>query len=375
MNKRDIPIYELFVEDSEDIGLALVGMPAIEQDFMYFNEEPVKMQFNDEKQMIVGPALIPNQLIYRNDTLGERYIYFSEETIVKFVELLMSKEKNKFNLGHTDNYLDAILIESYFAKEDNEFNVAKGSWIVGLKVRDIDVWEQIKNGDFKGFSVQSLFSNELISFNKLNNNNKDKENMSKLKEKISTALNSVLFPDEKKVDVKDEALEAISEVSIWSVEVSNTSFEIGDVVSYDYDGETYPVGAGEFRLKDGSKIVTDASGVIVSKEAGEVAEPVVEEVKEEVKEEEFEEAVEEVKEDEEVEKSVDEKLADMKAEILEEVKAMIEAQGEEVTEGIEELSKKIVEFGNQPIVNKKQNEVVNNPRQKRGSKAAQYFNK
>lgn len=370
MNK--LPIFELFVEDSEDIGLALVGMPAIEQDFMYFNEEPVKMQFNDEKQMIVGPALIPNQLIYRNDALGERYIYFSEETIVKFVELLMSKEKNKFNLGHTDNYLDAILIESYFAKEDNEFNVAKGSWIVGLKVRDIDVWEQIKNGDFKGFSVQSLFSNELISFNKLNNNNnKDKENMSKLKEKISTALNSVLFPDEKKVDVKNEALEAISEVSIWSVEVSNTSFEIGDVVYYDYDGETYPVGAGEFRLKDGSKIVTDASGVIVSKEAGEVAEPVVEEVKEE----EFEEAVEEVKEDEEVEKSVDEKLADMKAEILEEVKAMIEAQGEEVTEGIEELSKKIVEFGKQPIKGEVVKEEVSDVKINKSNKASQFFTK
>lgn len=366
MNK--LPIFELFVEDSEDIGLALVGMPAIEQDFMYFNEEPIKMQFNDEKQMIVGPALIPNQLIYRNDALGERYIYFSEETIVKFVELLMSKEKNKFNLGHTDNYLDAILIESYFAKEDNEFNVAKGSWIVGLKVRDIDVWEQIKNGDFKGFSVQSLFSNELISFNKMLNNNKNDKNksMSKLKEKISTALNSVLFPDEKK---KKEALEAISEVSIWSVEVSNTSFEIGDVVSYDYDGETYPVGAGEFRLKDGSKIVTDASGVIVSKEAGEVAEPVVEEVKEE----EFEEAVEEV--EEVVEKTIDEKLADMKAEILAEVEKMIADSGAEVAEAVEEFGKKVVEFGKQPIKEETVKEEVSDVKINKSNKASQFFTK
>ena len=192
MNKIEMPIYELFVEDSEFIGLALVDSPAIEQDFMFFSEQPVKMQFNEDKMMVKGPALIPNQLIYRNDALGERYVYFSSETIVKFVELLMSKEKNKFNLGHTDKYLDAVLIESYFVGEENEFGVPKDSWVVGLKVRDKEAWESIKNGTFKGFSVQSMFSNELV---KLMSNNK-KETMSNLKERLMDAINSVVFPTE-----------------------------------------------------------------------------------------------------------------------------------------------------------------------------------
>ena len=192
MNKIEMPIYELFVEDSEFIGLALVDSPAIEQDFMFFSEQPIKMHFNDEKMMVKGPALIPNQLIYRNDALGERYVYFSSETIVKFVELLMSKEKNKFNLGHTDKYLDAVLIESYFVGEENEFGVPKDSWVVGLKVRDKEAWESIKNGTFKGFSVQSMFSNELV---KLMSNNK-KETMSNLKERLMDAINSVVFPTE-----------------------------------------------------------------------------------------------------------------------------------------------------------------------------------
>ena len=192
MNKIEMPIYELFVEDSEFIGLALVDSPAIEQDFMFFSEQPVKMQFNEDKMMVKGPALIPNQLIYRNDALGERYVYFSSETIVKFVELLMSKEKNKFNLGHTDKYLDAVLIESYFVGEENEFGVPKDSWVVGLKVRDKEAWKSIKNGTFKGFSVQSMFSNELV---KLMSNNK-KETMSNLKERLMDAINSVVFPTE-----------------------------------------------------------------------------------------------------------------------------------------------------------------------------------
>ena len=203
MNKIEMPIYELFVEDSDFIGLALVDMPAIEQDFMFFSEQPIKMQFNDEKMMVKGPALIPNQLIYRNDSLGERYVYFSSETIVKFVELLMSKEKNKFNLGHTDKYLDAVLIESYFVGEENEFGVPKDSWVVGLKVRDKEAWESIKNGTFKGFSVQSMFSNELV---KLMSNNK-KETMSNLKEKLMEAINSVVFPTETPVALEETVVE------------------------------------------------------------------------------------------------------------------------------------------------------------------------
>ena len=200
---------DIFIEDTEQIGLALVGSPAIEKDFMYFNEEPVKMSFNDEKMMVKGPALIPNKLIYRNDILGERYIYFSEETIVKFVELLMSKEKNKFNVGHTDNVLNATLIESYFACESNEFDVPKNSWIVGLKVKDLEVWNKIKEGEFKGFSVEGLFSNELVNLM----TNKDKQ-MNELKEKIMDALNSVLFPEEQQVELEETVVEEVSKEEV-----------------------------------------------------------------------------------------------------------------------------------------------------------------
>ncbi len=115
----------------------------------------------------------------------------------------MSKEKNRFNLGHTNKYLDAVLIESYFVGEENEFGVPKDSWVVGLKVRDKEAWESIKNGTFKGFSVQSMFSNELV---KLMSNNK-KETMSNLKEKLMEAINSVVFPTETTVALEETVVE------------------------------------------------------------------------------------------------------------------------------------------------------------------------
>jgi hypothetical protein len=78
--------------------------------------------------------------------------------------------------------------------------------------------------------------------------------------------------DKKKEKKTEVNAEEIQEVSVWSVTVTNTSFELGEVVMYDYDGESYPVSAGEFQLKDGRRIVTDASGTIVNvKDVDEVA--------------------------------------------------------------------------------------------------------
>lgn len=189
----NLPIFELFIEDDDEIlGLALVDKPAIEKDYIYFDEQEIKMVFNDEQKIVKGPALIPDKLIYRNDSLGERYVYFSKETIKKFAELLINKNKEKFNVDHTDKFIKANIIESYFASNDNEFGVEEGSWIVSLHILDNTVWDKIKSGEYKGFSVQGLFSNEIVKFMKNNKNDKKME----LKEKLLNAINSILFGEE-----------------------------------------------------------------------------------------------------------------------------------------------------------------------------------
>lgn len=192
----NLPIFELFVDEESLIGLALVEDPAIEKDFVYFNnEEPTKMVFNDEKMIVKGPAMIPGKLIYRNDKFGERYVYFSEDTIKHFAELLLNKPTEKFNLDHTDNYINANIVESYFTDEPNEFDVPKNSWVIALKIKDKEVWENIKAGTFQGFSIEGYFLNELVEFN-TNNNNINKQNqMSEIKEKLLNAINEILFAE------------------------------------------------------------------------------------------------------------------------------------------------------------------------------------
>lgn len=59
--------------------------------------------------------------------------------------------------------------------------------------------------------------------------------------------------------------EEIKEVFTYSVASTNTSFEEGETLMFEgWDGgDDYAASSGEFKLKDGRSIITDASGVIV----------------------------------------------------------------------------------------------------------------
>lgn len=195
---KNLPVYSISPENVEYVEIALVDNPAIEIDFLTFNDEKeTKYLFNNDLMELKGPVLIPNKLIYRN-LPTERYVTFTEENIKKSVEMFM-KNGLKFNESHTDKKINISILESYFASEENEFNVPKGSWIISAKVNDIKLWEEIKNKKFNGFSFEGLFSNEFIREENFNKNNKNKMN---IKEKIMNAINSIVFEED--VDVKND---------------------------------------------------------------------------------------------------------------------------------------------------------------------------
>jgi ATP-dependent protease ClpP protease subunit len=73
--------------------------------------------------------------------------------------------------------------------------------------------------------------------------------------------------------------EVIKQIGKWEMDVTNTSFEIGETLKYTYEDVEYSVGAGEYELQDGSRVITDADGKIVEVKPA-VAEPVVEEIQE-----------------------------------------------------------------------------------------------
>ena len=83
-------IVELIIQDENQElaidAISLVTSPAIEQDFVFFGKEKNNLTFakvDEEKRMLVSPALIPNKNIFRHDpnTDSDYYVYFSKETV------------------------------------------------------------------------------------------------------------------------------------------------------------------------------------------------------------------------------------------------------------------------------------------------------
>lgn len=207
---KQLPIYKITIADDYSLEIALVDDPAIEVNFLKFNAEELKMEFNEDKMILKGAVMIPNQLLYRNDKLGERFVTYDTLEVEK-AAMLFLKNGMKFNRQHSEVDAKLDILESYLATENNLLNVPAGSWIISAKVKDNALWQEIKNGTFNGFSMQSLFSNELIGVQELQFNNNKEMNF---KEKLQTVIDAVFFANEKPVVEVEVTEEVIPEVVV-----------------------------------------------------------------------------------------------------------------------------------------------------------------
>ena len=123
---------------------------------------------NDDKQEIFGPAMLADVPIYRNDEqLGEYNVVFDKATIYKIAQKFFEKDFNKnFNLMHDPNQkcTDVYAFQSYIVDSTEGRPAPKGyedakdgSWFLGVKVNNPEVWAKIKSGEIKGFSVEGVF--------------------------------------------------------------------------------------------------------------------------------------------------------------------------------------------------------------------------
>lgn len=219
----ELPIYDLKIkeninDDSEVDFVALVDKPAIQRDFLAFktefiepsigenkdaflgrcipfvinegkeqeqaiaicssiwdNRNSTKLAFqitNEEQRIISGPLMLADTPIYRNsDKLGEHYIKFSADTI-KQIAIKFSKKgyhKNVNIMHESDMQVDGlIMFESFITDEKRGIkpmagfeDVPDGSWFGSFYVENEKVWEAVKLGLVKGFSVEGLFDYQL----------------------------------------------------------------------------------------------------------------------------------------------------------------------------------------------------------------------
>jgi len=192
--------------ESSIYAIALVENPAIEVGFVALSKEgvvEVKLKMDEEQRMIYTPVLIPNQKILRADENGEAYqIYFSSETIKEAARdyLKAGSLVSKFNNEHNENEpIEGVtVVESWIvdSKPNDKsvhlgFDVPVGTWMQGIKIDNEQVWSLVKEGKYKGISIEGLFDNFETELSKsIINNNTMSEKIKEVRS-LRTMLKSI----------------------------------------------------------------------------------------------------------------------------------------------------------------------------------------
>ena len=187
-------IVELIIDEQDEQSgidaISVVMSPAIESNFIHLSKHEIELKEVDaEKRILMGAALIPNKQIYRkNDkTKDEYYIYFSESTIRKASELfLINANQNNSTLEHSQKLKGMSVVESWIVESENDksknygFNFPKGTWVISMKVNNDEIWDKVKLGEVKGFSIEGYFADRY----EMSLDNEDEVLVKKIKEII-----------------------------------------------------------------------------------------------------------------------------------------------------------------------------------------------
>ena len=177
MKKKPTKIVELVIEENNEMlaidAISLVSAPAIEENFVYFGKEKHNLTFakvDEDKRMLVSPALIPNKQIFRYNpqTDSEYYVYFSKDTVRQAAELyLKHNNHHKATYEHQDRVSGVLTTESWIKEGDMDkskmygFDLPNGTWFVKMRIDNDDLWNKIKEGELKGLSIEGYFVDKM----------------------------------------------------------------------------------------------------------------------------------------------------------------------------------------------------------------------
>ena len=188
----DYPLFELLISEDENNPLevsyvALVDKPAIERNFLAFaDQKPMSFAVDEDRRIISGPAMLADMPIFRlaDGDIPDHLVVFKAQTIFDIVQKFFAKGFNQnFNLMHDPalktegvSVFESFIVDSSRGiKPMAGFEDAKdGSWFISAKVTNDEVWQFIKSGKVKGFSVEGMF--------KYKRDSTDEQTFSKIKE-------------------------------------------------------------------------------------------------------------------------------------------------------------------------------------------------
>lgn len=345
-----LPLYEANIDmNDEETGMfviSLVDYPATCSNFLAFSKERLTYEIQDEEQRkVFGLVMGANLPIYRRNPDGyEYFIVYSRETIAKMAEKYFKMGlNNNVDTMHDFELEEGITMTQMYIK-DSEKGVSPkgfeefedGSLFAEFHVENDEVWNGIKEGTYRGFSLAGVFE---VSEPKVEDNKQSIKNSIQMKlEKIKEALRKLL--------VEFGTIATDKGTLVWDGE---DEIKEGDAVhSVDENGNDVPVEDGDYTTED-KRIISIEGGKVVAIKEAEVEEPIEEEPKEEEtpieteeepkeNEEKEEEEGEEPKEDEKDAKikELEDKIKELEAAIEEKDAKIKELEGKSAAKSAEE---------------------------------------
>lgn len=219
MKRKPTKIIELVISDeSEELtidAISLVTSPAIQQDFVFFGKDKNNLtlaKIDEEKRMLVSPALIPNKQIFRYDpnTDSNYYVFFSKSTIAQAAALyLKHNNHHKATYQHEDRVSGVLTIESWIKEGEQDksklygFDLPDGTWFVKMKIENDEMWSKIKDGELKGLSIEGYFINKMEKMGKQQFSN----------EEIREAIKELLSVQKVELGLVDDIKNEINKLS------------------------------------------------------------------------------------------------------------------------------------------------------------------
>ena len=168
-------IVKCVIDENGKLGLTAMGLvdvPAIEENWVALSSNKIKLaSVDNERRMLYGAALIPDKLIMRIDKNNEEYYMTFDKATIE----TLAHDFYKKNLHHTTNLqheypvTGVTIVESWLKEGDSDKSLAlgltdlpNGTWFIGAKVDDDNVWSEVKAGSIRGFSIEGMFVEEAV---------------------------------------------------------------------------------------------------------------------------------------------------------------------------------------------------------------------
>jgi len=113
-------------------------------------QTPFSIKKSDEDQRLaVGEVYSPGLVDAHGDIMSAKQIEAMAHNFMR------SNRNEKVDVSHDNKLYGCYIVESFIAREDDPLFIP-GSWVAAVHVPDDDLWQQIKNGELNGFSMQVL---------------------------------------------------------------------------------------------------------------------------------------------------------------------------------------------------------------------------